>query len=193
MEFKSRRRQPKPRANALWDNTDLEAIAREVGKTAPHLFSQEHAPAPSGAGNAASTPTSAVHDAPQGAVVEDVTRPLAEAEAAVSGAPEAAQSEGETGRNVHEGRSAPQTREMSTPLRENSSHPAAKTRTRRRPMPPRAANESGATGSSEHAVGSDELAGLEAENLRLKRLLIERLRAENLQLKQMLDRFNNRA
>ncbi|ASY60886.1 hypothetical protein SJ05684_a40170 (plasmid) [Sinorhizobium sojae CCBAU 05684] len=42
----------------------------------------------------------------------------------------------------------------------------------------------------ERPISRDELATLEAENKRLKRLLAERILTQNLQLKKMLDRFN---
>ncbi|MQX77210.1 hypothetical protein GHK80_13585 [Sinorhizobium medicae] len=44
--------------------------------------------------------------------------------------------------------------------------------------------------SPDNPVSHDELAALDADNKRLKRLLAERLRAQNFRLKRMLERFD---
>jgi len=45
-------------------------------------------------------------------------------------------------------------------------------------------------GTADNPISDDELAALDADNKRLKRLLAERLRAQNLRLKKMLERFD---
>ncbi|WP_248446746.1 hypothetical protein [Sinorhizobium meliloti] len=192
VEFKSARRQPKAPKNSIWGDTDLKALAREVEEKASHLFSSTEAPATScspgigPAGPIISDPVSedagdvdivrAVMPSADGAEIEmpgqqEADRPAAEAVAQV----QKRQSESQPGTSSSE---TPRKRVKISPTRtiQRSSKvghedPGAQTRTVKDP------------------ISLDELAALDADNKRLKRLLAEQVHAQNLLLKNMLARF----
>lgn len=94
-----------------------------------------------------------------------------------------------------------------TVVQEEESQPASQARTTSTSTPPKRAKRAYAqtiahnsevgkedpkpqTGTVDERISLDELAVLEADNMRLKRLLAKQLHAQNLQLKKMLARFD---
>jgi hypothetical protein len=192
VEFKSGRRQPKAQTNSIWGDTDLKALAREVEDTAPHLFDSNEAP---------------------GTIDSDETRPAdpinAESakeraddlDAAVAAIPFAKGAKVEISKHndadhtaeavvqVQESPPAPQPRTTST---DTSRKRAKRAPARTIAHSPKLDHEGrrAQTRPIENPVPLDELAALEVENKRLKRLLAKQLRAQNLRLKKMLERFD---
>lgn len=193
VEFKSGRRQPKTKGNSIWGDTDLKALAREVEEKASHLFNSNEAPltpvsaemAPANSLNAASAGEDggdvdmarAVIPSPNGAeteILEHAADPRAAVEAVAQ---------------VQESQPASQRRTTSTgtprkrakrALAQTIAHNSEFGNEDRKPQ----------TGTVDNPISVDELASLEADNKRLKRLLAEQLRAQNLWLKNMLERFD---
>lgn len=192
VEFKSVRRQPKARTNSIWGDTDLKALVRDVEEEAPHLFDPNERPAtidsdetrPADPINAETNKeraddgdTVAVIPFANGAKVETPKHQEAEhpAEAVVQ---------------VQESPPAPQPRTTSTGT--------PRKRAKRAPAQTIALNSKigrrdrrAQTGAVDDPISLDELATLDADNKRLKRLLAEQLRAQNLWLKKMLERFDS--
>ncbi|PLT99069.1 hypothetical protein [Sinorhizobium medicae] len=190
VEFKSGRRQPKAQTNSIWGDTDLKALSREVEDTAPHLFDSNEAPL---------TPASPVARSADPLNAESVRADDVDvARAAIAFANGV-----EVGVSKHNG--ANHTAEAVVQVQE--SQPPSQPRTTSSGTPRKHAKRAAAqtiahnskldhegrwaeTRPIENPISLDELAALEVENKRLKRLLAEQLRAQNLQLKEMLERFD---
>jgi hypothetical protein len=193
VEFKSGRRQPKARTNSIWGDADLKALAREVEDKVPHLFNSDEAPGMPEAGGAAPT------DPINAGSASDTAGDLSVAQAAVASADDA---EVEVAKQ----------HEADCPAAEavaqvQDSQQVSQPRTTSRRMPRKRVNrpttnaiahssmtaledESEQPKTAADPISLDEVAALDAENKRLKRLLAEQLQAQNLQLKKMLERFD---
>ncbi|MGH0241887.1 hypothetical protein NKY70_32035, partial [Sinorhizobium meliloti] len=188
VEFKSGRRQPKTKTNSIWGDTDLKALAREVEEKASHLFNSNEAPlTPDSAEMGLADSLNAASASEDGGDIEMARAVIpssngAETEILKHAAdPPAA----EAVVQVQESQPALQPRTITTGTpRKRARRAAAKTM----------ANDSqvghedrqAQTGTVDSPISLDELATLEADNKRLKRLLAEQLRAQNLWLKKML-------
>ncbi|MQW59221.1 hypothetical protein [Sinorhizobium meliloti] len=192
VEFKSGRRQPKAQTKSIWGNTDLKALAREVEETTPHLFNPSEA---AGTLNSAETAPADPIDA------EPVNQPAHDVDVALAPMPFAKGAELEISKHqeadhppgtvvqLEEGQPAsqPGTTSTGTPRK----------RAKRTYAQPIAHNSEVGnedpkpqTGTVDERISLDELAALEADNKRLKRLLAKQLHAQNVQLKKMLARFD---
>jgi hypothetical protein len=193
VEFRSGRRQPKAGATSIWGDTDFKALVREAEDRAPHLFNSNEAlgtpdeggalpPSPMNSGSAIdhagdADGVRAVIPSVDGAAVEGPEQHGADFPAA------------EPSAQVQEVQS------VSLPRRTPSGTPrklAVRTVTRAITPIVMVMNED-QTGQALVAwgpVSPDDVAALDAENKRLKRLLVEQLRAQNLQLRKMLERFD---
>lgn len=191
VEFKSGRRQPKTQTNSIWGDTDLKAFAREVEETVPHLFnSKEERTTPS--------PGEASFTDPNPGSAAEVPGDGRTARAAIP-----------VGEDT--GVDEPKRDKATSPAvkiveLDQKSQPTSQPRSRSRQTPGKPAKRAAANvvahisnseqedqsdraNTAEHRISSDELAVLDAENKRLKRLMAEHLRAENSKLKKMLERF----
>ncbi|WP_143565746.1 hypothetical protein [Sinorhizobium fredii] len=188
VEFKGRR-QAKAGANSIWGDTDFKALTREVEEKAPHLFSADEPPEKPDTGG--TTPVHPVvvnaSSGPAGDAGEEqeLIPPLNDAQLAVSGE-DGAGSAAEAVEQVQQSQDVSQL--PLTPMN------ARRKRTKR----------TGAHRISDVSKGSredqnpqtntvkdalpDELAVLDAENKRLRRLLAIELHAQNMRLKTMLER-----
>jgi hypothetical protein len=184
VEFKSGRRQPKAQTNSIWGDTDLEALSREVEDTAPHLFNSNEGP---------------------GTIDSDATRPAdplnAEsvraddvyvARAAIAFANGVEVGVSKHNEANHTAEAVVQVQESQPPSagtpRKRAKRAAAQTITHNSKLDHEGRRAE--TRPIENPISLDELAALEVENKRLKRLLAEQLRAQNLRLKKMLERFD---
>ncbi len=186
VEFKSGRRQPKTKTNSIWGDTDLKALAREVEEKASHLFSSNDAPStPDSAGladslNAASASEDggdvdmarAVIPSFNGTETEILMR---DPPAAVEAVAQVQESQPASQRRTRS-TGTPRKRALATTIAHNSEVGNED----RQPQ----------AGTVDGPISVDELATLNADNKRLKRLLAEQLRVQNLWLKKMLERFD---
>lgn len=194
VEFKSRRRQEKPSAQSIWGNADLKALAREVEEESSHLFNpsepeasalEQAAAATSladeGSGNESGDESivgvGAAEETRIAAPLDHRTDPLL---------PETLSQAGGTSPNL--------------PRRERSVRKARAKATRssaKHALPSSAPDlhegKSAPDMLVDNGAAVDELHGLEAENRRLRGLLVERLHNENRQLRVMLGRFSTSA
>ncbi|AUX78817.1 hypothetical protein [Sinorhizobium fredii] len=188
VEFKSGRRQAKARTNSIWGDTDLKALARAVEEESSHLFNSTEVPVtPDESGDMISQQidvgSASEHSGDIDVAAEAVPLDLA------AGTEEQKQREAE--------------RLPDKPVVEETQPPQAtsrgRTRKRARHAPAwaiasRATNsnerQSGQSTNADDPASLEEVAALDAENKRLKRLLAEQLYAQNLQLKRMLERFD---
>ena len=190
VEFKSGRRQPKAQTNSIWGDTDLKALAREVEDTAPHLFDSKKGP-----GTTDSDETRPADPIDAESVRADDVDVARAAIAFANGAKVEISKQhevdhaAETVVQVQESRplSQPRTNSTSTPRKRAKRAPAQTIA-----LNPKVGHEDrrAQTGAVDDPISVDELATLDADNKRLKRLLAEQLRAQNLWLKKMLARFN---
>ncbi|AGA08380.1 hypothetical protein GOA59_31510 [Sinorhizobium meliloti] len=193
VEFKSGRRQPKTKTNSIWGDTDLKAFAREVEEKASHLFNSSEPPlspdsAEMGLADSLNAPSAsedggdvdmarAVIPSSNGAETE-ILKHAADPPAAV-----------EAVAQVQEGQPASQRRATTTGTpRKRAKRAAAKTMAHNSKVGHE--DRQAQTGTVDSPISVDELATLDADNKRLKRLLAEQLRAQNLWLKKMLERFD---
>ncbi|MEY9102508.1 hypothetical protein ABIA24_005481 [Sinorhizobium fredii] len=186
VEFKSGRRQSKAQTNSIWGATDLNALAREVEDTAPHLFNSNKAPGTPDSGearpadpiNAASVNERAdlalAKPIANGADVEISKHHAADhpAEAVVQG-------------QERQPASQPRTTATATP-RKRAKRASVQTIAHNSQVGHK--DRKAQTGTVNDPISLDELAALDADNKRLKRLLAEQLRAQNLWLKKKLER-----
>ncbi|MGK9338500.1 hypothetical protein [Sinorhizobium meliloti] len=192
VEFKSGRRQPKVRTNSIWGDTDLEALTREVGEKAPHLFESNERPATIDPGE--TRPADPINAETIKEHADDVDTAVAVipfangAKVEISKHPEAGHP-AEAIVHVQESPPAPQPRTTSTGT--------PRKRAKRAPAQTIALNSKvgrldrrAQTGAVDDPISLDELATLDADNKCLKRLLADQLRAENLWLTKMLARFD---
>ncbi|SDN05357.1 hypothetical protein [Ensifer sp. YR511] len=192
VEFKSGRRQSKSRTSSIWGDTNLKALAREVADNASHLFNQiepdvvpkeNEALVPAAvdacsvserAGNlerAELKVTTADSGAVEGQVESNTDHPVGEVVAQTQAAEPFPQVDKAPGRARKSRSTRPVTH---TPLPEQKS-----------------ADKKASLHSKSASVPTivDEIAALDAENKKLKKLLAEHLHAQNLELKRMLGRF----
>ena len=194
VEFKSGRRQSKVRTNSIWGDTDLKAVAREVDDTVSHPFGSHQATGtPDAGGDIVADPINA------GAADERVGD-LDVAPALIPATDDAELSVPKQQQTDHRAVDAVVHVEESQPA---SQPPASSGRVARKRAKrvSTAANAKISTGvqddqstpstTLEDPISFDEVAALEAENKRLKRLLAKRLHAENLQLRKMLERLTS--
>lgn len=178
VEFKQVRRRSKERTNSVWGNTDLKALTREVEEMAPHLFNLTEEPvSPNVAYGPPASPNAEflIADKENIGLGPEAVTPAQGSENAFSGLHNSSHSAVDATDKLQE-----------TP-------PVSHTRTNSkqrisRKLPERLSLDG--RENVERPISRDELATLEAENKRLKRLLAERILTQNLQLKKMLDRFN---
>lgn len=186
VEFKSSRRQSKASERSIWGNTDFKALVRDVEDEAPHLFKVD---------GAIEKPDK------RGSFQAD---PAAADPAGYDGSYDLASADGEdAGLSVQQEAGSP-TAEAVADTQDNQPHaPLFKTsmiksQKAAKPVSFReVADVDMGLGvlrtlqptTQADPVSLDELAALEAENRKLKRLLAEKLYAENLHLNAMLKRF----
>jgi hypothetical protein len=190
--FKSGRRQPKLGTKSIWGNTDLKALAREVEDKASHLFSSTEASStPDVGGDMLPDLINAASSSEQAADL-DVARPTIpsadDVEADVATQHQANRPAAEDSAQVQESRPASQPHVTSIGVTRN--------RAKRAPGRPishismtAVGDQGGQSKTAMDPISFEEVAALDAENKRLKRLLVEQLRAQNLQLETMLERF----
>lgn len=165
VEFKQARRRSKERTNSVWGNTDLKALTREVEEMAPHLFNLTEEPvSPNVAYGPPASPNAdfLIADKENIGLGPEAVTPAEGSENAFSGLLQETPPVSHTRTNSKQRISRKLPERLSLDVRENVERP----------------------------ISRGELATLEAENKRLKRLLAERILTQNLQLKKMLDRFN---
>ncbi|PDT51255.1 MULTISPECIES: hypothetical protein [Sinorhizobium] len=192
VEFKSGRRQPAARTNSIWGDTDLKALAREVQQKAPHLFTAHEAPGTSDSGEA---PRSDPINGSAGETADPV-------EIARAATPSTGSAGLETPKRSEADRLAAKAvahvQKSDTVLKTRPAPPStARERVKRAPAQTIARNSTGEhqdlkarTEAADNPISLDELAALDADNKRLKRLLADQLRAQNLRLMKMLERFD---
>ncbi|MCO5965091.1 hypothetical protein [Sinorhizobium meliloti] len=190
VEVKSGRRLPKTKTNSIWGDTDLKALAREVEEKASHLFKSNEAPLTPDSGEMGlADPLNAASASEDGGDV-DMARAVipssngAETEMLKHAADPPAAVEAVA--QVQESEPASQRRTTSTgtprkrALAQTIAHNSEVGNEDRKPQ----------TATVDNPISVDELATLDADNKRLKRLLAQQLRAQNLWLKKMLERFD---
>ncbi|WFU52007.1 hypothetical protein [Sinorhizobium terangae] len=190
VEFKSARRQPKTKTNSIWGDTDLKALARAVEDEASHLFNSTEAPVTPDTDDITPAEPLNAGSASEGADNIEVAPPavsaVSEAGVEVSEQPEAEGPAAETVAQAPESQPASQPRRASRGTsRTRTAHMNAITPT----SGPVYSDRSRQYDTANHLISFEELAALDVENRRLKRLLAEQLRAQNAQLKRMLERF----
>lgn len=197
VEFKSPRRQ-KARTNSIWGDTDFKALAREVEEQSSDLTYSRKTEIALGTNTAVLPPLD------MGSLAETTGNVDAFQIAQLSGddlktdalpsmiaehinlEPEVAAAEAlkmQAPLDTPEplGRPEPQTIAKIAPIKRSR-------RRQRSTLSGTLAHTARAAVSAEQ--GLDEIAALDAENKRLKRLLVEHLREQNMRLEQMLERFD---
>lgn len=193
VEFKSGRRQPKAKTNSIWGDTDLKALARAVEEEASHLFNSTEVPVtPDAGGDMVSRQVNAGAQSEHAGDVDVAPEALPSAVAAgteVQKQHEAERLPDEAVALVEETQpvSGPQlTSRAASRKRANHAHTRAIASSSKRHRE----DQNGLSATADDLISLDEVAALDAENKRLKRLLAEQLYAQNLQLKRMLERFD---
>ncbi|GAA2830681.1 hypothetical protein EDC40_11724 [Aminobacter aminovorans] len=185
VEFKSRR-QSKSHANSIWGDTDLKALAKEVEDQQADLSYPGHARHTAGTGAVTSPVKVDTHSSDEPAVAADLAQIAggATVNSPTDGLPKlnAAQSEvasvGAAQEDVHSSRPrkiskrTPQRRAQRGQPAGNSVHQTEQVKIAAEPFK------------------LDDITALDAENKRLRHLLVEHLRDQNSRLKQMLERFD---
>ncbi|WP_432289531.1 hypothetical protein SLT36_30935 (plasmid) [Aminobacter sp. BA135] len=191
VEFKSPRRQQKASTKSIWGDTDLKALAREVEEQSSDLTYSSKAEVVPGRSTVVLPPvdmrsvaeTTGNVDAVQiaqlsGDDVKTEALPVISAED-IDVEPEVAAAKA---LDVQEPADTPQPRTISKLA------PTKHSRRRQRSTLSETVAETAPAATSAEP-GLDEIAALDAENKRLKLLLVEHLRDQNLRLEQMLERF----
>ncbi|OCJ02512.1 hypothetical protein A6U85_30580 [Agrobacterium sp. 13-626] len=191
VEFKSGRRPPKAGTNSIWGDTDLKAVAREVEEDTSHLFKSNEAPATHDAGGDVLPDVINVGSAREHAGDLKVTRATTPS---VNGAQVDVLEPHEVDRLVVE--AVAQMQESQPSLRPRATSGGIVKKRAKRGL----ATAHVSVGAHEDQntqskialppISLGEVAALDAENKRLKRLLAKQLRAQNLQLRKMLERFD---
>ncbi|WP_425347624.1 hypothetical protein [Sinorhizobium mexicanum] len=169
VEYKTSRRQTKPRANSIWGDVDLKAMASGLEDQSHPIFTS---------GRSLDVTVGGGETEPVNS--DDPRKLYVDGRATVS-------SSSSIGDNAFEAQERQESEDLANPVLtvvqhvRRTSRQAAKASNKPRPE----RGEPVVPGSRE----IDELGLLEAENNRLKRLLVERLRTENAQLRKMLERF----
>ncbi|MBB4193039.1 hypothetical protein GGE45_001624 [Rhizobium aethiopicum] len=180
VEFKSGRRRSTAHPGSIWGSTDIKAFVRQAETEAPHLFKSEMEL------EASNQPV----ELPQGQKLgnePDQSDAVIDQNQIAAPLIEPVQIDPSRNEHGHVG-SISQSKKIST------ARPASPaTRIDQRRLENHVNGASNARGEEPSAAyveaPVDELAALDAENRRLKALLIKQLRQENLQLRQMLERF----
>lgn len=174
VEFKSGRRQPKVPTGSIWGNTDLKTLAREIETESAHLFGHRELGGNGGTDHAADADVPSFVEEPAVVTASDPAHTVADP---VAGAQSDDEVAGSTSAPlmVAKTRSAP--KQMS---RKKASRPAPTTAV---------GKDSDLQSRSTPTTSLEELAALDAENSRLRKLLANQLRAQNATLKRMLERF----
>ncbi|WP_018098954.1 hypothetical protein [Sinorhizobium meliloti] len=193
VEFKSGRRQTKARTNSIWGDTDLKALARAVEEESSHLFNSTEVPV---------TPDASGDMVSQQIDVGSASEPSGDIDVAAEAVP-LDLAAGTEEQKQREAERLPDERvavvEETQPTSGPQATPRGRSRKRARYVPARAIGststrpnerKNGPSATADNASSLEEVAALEAENKRLKRLLAEQLYAQNLQLKRMLARFH---
>ncbi|NTG05325.1 hypothetical protein G6L29_30585 [Agrobacterium rhizogenes] len=191
VEFKSGRRPPKAGTNSIWGDTDLKAVAREVEDEASHLFRSNEVPSTPDAGGDVLPDVINAGSSSEDAGDLDVARATIPS---VNGAEVDVPKQHEVDRLVVQ--AVAQGQESQPTLRSQAtSEVVARKRAERAPRITRSStgahedqNTQSKTAMAPISLG--EVAALDTENKRLKRLLAKQLRAQNQQLKKMLERFD---
>ncbi len=169
VEYKSSRQQTKPRANSIWGDADLKALARELEDQSNPIFTS-HQPSdmPVGGGGMGAVTNYAGPDLDSDSTTPPPVLPMTDVlvETQQKSEPEAPPAAPVIVAADQVRRTAKQPEKRYPKLRQKRAKPVV----------------SG-------PIEVDELVLLEAENRRLKKLLAETLRAENTQLRRMLERF----
>ncbi|WP_434713591.1 hypothetical protein NMA58_25025 (plasmid) [Rhizobium sp. YTUHZ045] len=181
VEFKSGRRRLTTQENSIWGNTDIKAFVRQAETEAPHLFE------PKKESDAIGEPGEIAQDQQPGNQLDqsDDAREQSQIVGSLVGPTPI-----DPAQNHHD-----HVRSIARSNRKSARRPARKAATRigesRSGNHPDSVSgdrrERSFAASVEAPV--DELAALDAENRRLKSLLIKQLRQENMQLRTMLERF----
>ncbi|MDX0698577.1 hypothetical protein GOD53_32370 [Sinorhizobium medicae] len=189
VERKSRRRQPKAQTNSIWGDTDLKALAREVEDTASHLFNSDEGPGRPGSDETRLADPIDAESVNERADVARAAIPfIIGAEVEISKLHEA-NDPAEVVVQVEESQPAPPRRLTPTGTPQKRAKRASDQTIVRKPEV-EYEDRRARPGTADNPISDDELAALDADNTRLKRLLAERLRAQNLRLKKMLERFD---
>ncbi|PJR10227.1 hypothetical protein [Sinorhizobium meliloti] len=192
VEFKSGRRKSKAQTNSIWGDTDLKALARDVEDTAPHLFDSNEGPGTLQSGEI--EPVDPIN-------AESVNERTNDVDVTPAAIPFA------NGPEVEMSKRHEADRPAEAVVQVQESQPTSQRQTTSTDTPRKRAKRASAqmiarmkklghddrephTGTIDNPVSLDELAALETDNRRLKRLLAEQLRAQNLWLKKMLERFD---
>ncbi|WP_087006344.1 hypothetical protein [Rhizobium sullae] len=187
VEFKSGRRAMKARTKSIWGDTDLKALAREAEDSAPHPFNSDGAPGTPDQGREMPcdpmNPGNASEHASEAIVAGTATPSGNGAVGEVPNQHEASVLAAEVVAQVPESKPGPQPRTTSTgtPRKHVKRGPIAMVRNK-----PRSAESV----TARDVISLEEVATLDAENKRLKKLLTEQLHRQNLQLKKMLERYD---
>ncbi|NTG75557.1 hypothetical protein G6M02_19705 [Agrobacterium rhizogenes] len=191
VEFKSGRRQLKAGTNSIWGDTDLKAVAREVEDAASHLFKSNEAPGTHDAGGDVLPDVINVGSTSEHAGDLKVARATTPS---VVGAKVDVPKQQEVDRPVVE--AVAQVQESQPSLRPRAtSEDVAPKRAKRGPVTAHVSvgahdDQSTQSKTAMAQISFGEMAALDTENKRLKRLLAKQLRAQNQQLKKMLERFD---
>lgn len=165
VEFKSSRRRSTIRPASIWGDTDLKALVREAESEAPHLFEAAGPPTDL---SSQQTTVELIEATPVDNV-SFVANPAAAAADVTVLSERAEEASGSLEDKMPATTMAPQ------PLK--------------RPRKARLRPSRNKTMDAQKQVAVEDLAVLEDENRRLKRLLAARLKRENAQLRKMLERF----
>jgi hypothetical protein len=185
VEFKSRR-QSKSHANSIWGDTDLKALAKEVEDQQADLSYPGHARHTAGTGAVTSPVKVDTHSSDEPAVAAD----LAQIASVAIGSPT---TDGLPDLNAEQPEAASVGAAQYDPRSSRPRKTSKRTPRRRaqRGQPVRDSRDQ--TAQSEIAaepITLEVIAALDAENKRLRKVLVEHLRGQNLRLKQMLERFD---
>lgn len=168
VEYKTSRRQAKPRANSIWGDADLKALARELEQQSHPVFTTDRPlDIPMGGGDIEPVDSHVANDPGNGNCTSlPPTSQIALLAVEVQQNPEP----------------------DAIPITSASAAPDHNPRTVKKPAVARVFQKR-ARPTVSSTTEADELVVLDSENRRLKRLLAEKLRTENTQLKRMLQRL----
>ncbi|MGF6259031.1 hypothetical protein [Ensifer sp. LBL] len=177
VEFKSGRRQPKVPTGSIWGNTDLKTLAREIETESAHLFGHRELGGNGGTDHAADAAVPSFVEEPAVVTASDAAHAVADP---VAGAQSDDVVAGSTSAPlmVAKTRSAPK-----QTSRKKASRPAPNTTLAS------VGEDPDLQSRSTPMTSLEELAALDAENSRLRKLLANQLRVQNATLKRMLERF----
>jgi hypothetical protein len=191
VEFKSGRRQQRAETKSIWGDTDLKAFVRKAEDDAPHLFGSNETlgssvddgylspePMNSGSPSAAGDDSDAAHSTLLADGKEETKAPKQRKDSLVA-VDTLAQSEvSREGRQPRKPLKAPRKRARRAVAQAIDGED-------------RINGDLGAQSvTAADAVSLEEVAALDSENKRLRRMLAEVLCAENVQIRRMLERFD---